>query len=294
MGWSGFDSTKPTDTRRWDGADNDIRTNFAAIGSVFKDVDQYASLAAAIASIGSEVTTLSVSSSQTITANVTFPSTMTLRFHPGGVFVQDDAWTVTINGPLEAGLTQIFSGFAKGEVTFGRGAVQFVRPEWWQVNTTPGTTVMTTAMNSACNLSLPVRLLPTHYIASVIHDTGTTSLRGPGGGSESSPTAAGLPMIEAENSGEDAWTERAVAAGASWGVPLLIEDVVVNGNSKDKGGFVFGHPTTYAAGYEALGRVTIQRCAFLACTRAIYHPWGNIGNRYYDNLFRGGDYGVFV
>jgi hypothetical protein len=48
-------------------------------------------------------------------------------------------YTLTINGPFEAGLYQVFSGFAAGDVT---GTFKEVYPEWWGNNTVPGTTDM--------------------------------------------------------------------------------------------------------------------------------------------------------
>ena len=42
--------------------------------------------------------------------------------------------SLTINGPFEAGLYQVFSGFKAGEVTFADGSVKEVYPQWWGGN----------------------------------------------------------------------------------------------------------------------------------------------------------------
>ena len=55
--------------------------------------------------------------------------------------------TVAINGPFDAGLYQVFSGFSAGDVTFGTAGK--VYPKWWGENTTPGTTDMTDEILSA-------------------------------------------------------------------------------------------------------------------------------------------------
>jgi hypothetical protein len=52
-----------------------------------------------------------------------------------------------IDCPFDSGLYRLFS--TATSVTFGRGSVRRVCPEWWQANTTPGTTDMTAAINAA-------------------------------------------------------------------------------------------------------------------------------------------------
>jgi hypothetical protein len=63
----------------------------------------------------------------TISNNVTL--TQGLRIPYGATLSIDSGKTLTINGPLEAGLYQIFSG--SGTVSFGTGALDRVYPQWW-------------------------------------------------------------------------------------------------------------------------------------------------------------------
>jgi len=91
------------------------------------DVRAYASIDAAVTAIGSTTAVLFVPNSQTLTANLTIPSTMTLAIAKGGMLVKASTYTVTINGHLDAGLYQIFSGFDAGNVT----GLKEARPEWW-------------------------------------------------------------------------------------------------------------------------------------------------------------------
>ncbi len=99
------------------------------------DVRAYASINAAITSIGSAKKTLLVPNAQTLTASLTIPSTLALQIINGGSIVKASTYTLTINGPFEAGLYQVFSGFSVGDVTFlsgaVKGAVKEVYPEWW-------------------------------------------------------------------------------------------------------------------------------------------------------------------
>ncbi len=90
------------------------------------------SLSAAIASLGSTVCTLLIPTQVTMTQNSTVPTTMALAIVKGGSIVTT-GYELTLNGPLEAGIYQIFSG--TGEVHFGRGSIDEAYPEWWGAGT---------------------------------------------------------------------------------------------------------------------------------------------------------------
>ena len=120
--WSSFDNTKPANTRRWDKADDDIRTNWDALEGVFVDSSQYASLTAAIADIGATETRLFISEAETLTGSITFPATLTVVFLRGGSIAAASTYTVTFNGQLvDLSHEQIFSGFTASDdyITFG-------------------------------------------------------------------------------------------------------------------------------------------------------------------------------
>jgi len=105
--------------------------------------------ALAVAAIGSTSSVLYIPNEQSVTGDVTVPATLTLKFSPGGFLNIATTKTATINGNIEAGLTKIFSCVGTGKVVFGAGAVKEVYPEWWETNTTPGTTDMTVAIQAA-------------------------------------------------------------------------------------------------------------------------------------------------
>jgi hypothetical protein len=50
------------------------------------------------------------------------------------------SYTVTFNGPFEAGQFQVFSGFSPGDVTFGTGAASEAYAEWWGIEDGKDTT----------------------------------------------------------------------------------------------------------------------------------------------------------
>jgi len=87
----------------------------------------------------------------TITDNLTIPSNVTLLPEPGAILQIATTKTLTINGPFQANLNQVFSCTGTGQVVFGAGAVKEAYPEWWAVNTSPGTTDMTAAIQAATN-----------------------------------------------------------------------------------------------------------------------------------------------
>jgi len=97
--------------------------------SFINDSTNYADLDTAIADIGSTKTTLYVTGNTTVTANLSVPSTLTLRFHRQGALVIGAGITATINSPIEAGRHQIFTG--AGTAAFGAGTVDAIKPEWF-------------------------------------------------------------------------------------------------------------------------------------------------------------------
>jgi hypothetical protein len=108
----------------------------------------YANLGAAITDIGAAPATLYIDSAIDLTANLVIPATLSIVDTREGYIVQTAAFTLTINGPFIGYADLAFSGFSAAEVTFGNG-IERVLPEWWATNTTPGTTDMASAIQSA-------------------------------------------------------------------------------------------------------------------------------------------------
>lgn len=67
----------------------------------------------------------------TIDTDVTVPSNITLKIPSGALLQISTGITLTIDGPFEAGLYQVFSCTGTGKVLFGAGSVTYVRPEWF-------------------------------------------------------------------------------------------------------------------------------------------------------------------
>lgn len=79
---------------------------------------------------------------------LTFPSNATVEFSNGAKLSVNTGITVTINGPIDAGLYQIFSGV--GSVSMGSSLIPQVYPQWWGAKA-DGTTDDRNAVNSAVN-----------------------------------------------------------------------------------------------------------------------------------------------
>ena len=105
-------------------------------------------LGTAITAIGSAKTVLSIPAGNwPIAANLTVPANLTLKLAHGAVLTIATGKTLTINGPLEAGLYQIFSCTGTGKVMFGPGSIKAVLPQWCGA-TGDGTTDDTAALNA--------------------------------------------------------------------------------------------------------------------------------------------------
>jgi hypothetical protein len=99
-------------------------------GTIYYDADGYADINAAVTAIGATEAVLLVNSSQTLSANLTIPTTLTLAIFRGGDITKASTYTLTINGTLEAGNYKIFESFTgSGDVDITGNAI--VRPEWW-------------------------------------------------------------------------------------------------------------------------------------------------------------------
>jgi len=127
-------------------------------------IGQYASsLNTAISTIGSIKATLVVDETVTLTANATVPSTLHLVFLRDGKITLGN-YNLVVNGPLTAGLFQIFEENGTGSVSFGSNSVSQVYPQWWGA-TGDGSTDDTSAIQSAIDTGKTIYLAPGMYIS---------------------------------------------------------------------------------------------------------------------------------
>jgi len=104
---------------------------------------------------------------------------VTWKVVPGAILQIATGITLTISGPFEAGLYQVFQCDGTGKVVFGNGSVKEVYPEWWATNTDPVNTDMTVAIQSAINTLKPSVLSASQYkVTDTLYFSDTCSLKG--------------------------------------------------------------------------------------------------------------------
>ncbi|MBA7562988.1 hypothetical protein ES708_04641 [subsurface metagenome] len=86
-----------------------------------KNVNLYGGLTAAVASIGATETTLLITDAQTVTADLSIPTTMQLFVARGGDITVSAGKVLTINGTILAGAYQIFG--STGTVTYAGNGI---------------------------------------------------------------------------------------------------------------------------------------------------------------------------
>lgn len=187
-------------------------------------LSKFSNLSSAKVSIGSTPTKLVLDVPYT-TNTLTIPSTLQLAPEIQGVGTINIGKTLTIKSPFSAGMYQVFTG--SGTVTFGAGSIDFVHPDWFAINATPGVTDMTAAFlaaRKALSTTAPqgvIKLANTSYGVTSIVLSYETSLVGEGRGSHLVQIAGGedLPVIQWDNT----------AAEVSYPHIVRIENVKITG-----------------------------------------------------------------
>lgn len=116
-------------------------------------VGEFASFAAAVASIGSTPTTLLIPDEQTVSTSVVVPSTLNLEFTADGYLIVTSGHTVTINSKpnLTPGRRYFYGA---GSVVFGTDAASDgVNLGWWISPDTDATNAIDNALTSMGNCS---------------------------------------------------------------------------------------------------------------------------------------------
>lgn len=105
-----------------------IRTTASRLAETVYVSDYGGDLAAAVTAIGSQSRTLVVNDDCTFGANLSIPSNIELRCRKR-CRIYDSGFSLTVNGPFEAGKYKVFDGFSAGDVTFTW--LEETLPEWW-------------------------------------------------------------------------------------------------------------------------------------------------------------------
>ncbi len=105
------------------------------------------------ASVGTtnKVTVVLIPGTWTIDDDLTITSNISLKVQPGALLAISTTKTLTINGPFDAGLYQVFSCKGTGKVTFGNGSIESVNPQWFGLSESGAAAANTTALQNAIN-----------------------------------------------------------------------------------------------------------------------------------------------
>lgn len=110
------------------------------------------------------------------------------------------AGNITLSGKFTAPLRQVFD--VTGTLTISRGAVDYIYPDYFTTNTTPGTTDMTTAINAAWAAYEDIKISSENYLISApIEFDSINSITGSGAHSTITASHAGAMLQSA--SGDD-------------------------------------------------------------------------------------------
>jgi len=221
-----------------------------------------------------------------ISDDLTIASGIRLVFEAGAKIKIADTKTLTINGTIDAGLYQVFEyGGATSAVVFGAGSVKEVYPQWWGATgdgTTDDTTACQRALTAYRNVHFP-------------YGTYRMNCSAPGGS-----VAIGAWKISGDGM-QNTILKAAVTTSpvlmntyfAGWD-RCVIEDLELYGGGTREGvGFSFGNPAAYTTDAEYTGRTTFSRVSFRNFDKALYKPYGNIGNRVHDCNFASNNYGIY-
>ncbi len=256
-------------------------------------VSDYTSLTAAVTAIGSTVTELLCDSSTGITANTVIPATLKLTVMKTCT-INDTSGTLTINAPFDAGLYQVFAGFVSGNVTFGTGAVEAARPQWWGFSTTADASTNATALQSAIDSNAPIIRLPNgHYD----YSTGLTidrALRFEGAGSCQDNGEAGVSTTVLHYTGTGT-AIHIVGSGIVGKENIHLSDFSLVGNASALNGIQIGRALSGSDGLitkSSLTRVHIQ--GFTKTSASGLYVYSALEMTYTNVYAQGNYYGIYL
>jgi|GEM_PF-5554783 len=164
----------------------------------------YETLATALATIGSAPVSLMIPAGTVpITTNTTIPANVHLVVQRGGIFQVASGVTLTIQGPLQAGPYQIFSGAGTATLGAGSPSAHQIYPAWWYSGSGPWNAALTAAMTAAKNAG-GGKLVLTQDItlsSTYVHDYHYATLEGNGHRIDASAITSGTAIrISSSNS----------------------------------------------------------------------------------------------
>jgi hypothetical protein len=223
----------------------------------------YPTFAAAVATLNSAGTNCILrlpAGTHAVSADLIVNSNISLKPERGAILTIANTKTLTINGPIDAGLYQVFACTSSGKVDFGEGSVEKVYPEWWGIATDAATML---AFQAAVNTGLRVMV------------TGQYTLDNSASALMLSNTTNAYATLEGAHGWSASWLEFTSTAhpgiqyGFTTGLPnITIKNLALYGpTGTTAGNFGFYFP---AASYDA-ARIVIKD--------VLIRNWGDDGIR---------------
>ena len=250
------------------------RTHAQALQLIKHQGHSYASFADAVTAIGSAKETLIVSSNAVVSTAVNVPSTLHVRVIGSGQFTKSGSGAITFNGPFEAPLRQVFSGFAAGEIRLGSGAVNEAYPQWWGAKGN-GASDDTSAIQAAIDSCNRVVVPPGQYkITSTLLVNNRMGFRLTGAGIKTTSMVAGTPkmvLFRVRNSMYSSFSDIFLNGNSIATSALVLDQIspgatyVTNTDTFDRMWFGYAAGTTVVIGDDNNGQVdniTFNECIF--------------------------------
>ncbi len=283
---------------------------WGAVGDGVTD-DSPAFIAAIAAAAGREILVVGTDASYKLSENVTVGGGVRIRFQQGSLLSIDNTKIFAVNGLLEAGQHQIFSG--AGTVTFAIGSCKELLPQWWGAvgdgvadDTAEVQAALTAAELTVRKVFMPAGSYLTSSPLSIRYGTKfigagreiTEIIVSGGNGINITIVVDGEPYESAIVRGMRLYSTATPVEGIGISVigvrDALIEDVWIGGwysgnENTDKYGFEKGIELKTAACYYT----TVRRCMLFRNTYGVY--LGNTANscRILDNVLWYNDYGIY-
>jgi len=221
-------------------------------------LSDYDSLDDMLTDLGSTETTVFVDTVGTLTADTTFPSTLHIIMLKGGAFTLG-AYDLTINGPFDASVSQVFNCASSGVVK----GLSEARPEWWGIDGTADDVQINAAAASLTAGGVVILSKRDYSLDATISIPSSVTLRGVGRkASRLVINTAGIVAVTPVTSGSD----------------IAIEDLGITGtnpitSNNEKGiyattvtrlhvrGCYFEH-LPYSVKYDGCIRSSVRECDF--------------------------------
>jgi hypothetical protein len=140
----------------------------------------YPTLASAVSTIGPVSATIVLPAGSYVGDGITVPANIVIRPLKGALITVSSRATFTINGQLQAPVSQIFSCSGTGKVVFGSSSVDEIYPEWWGYST-DAAAAFTAAIQTGKTVRLQTgKTYPITTSVAVASTTGVQIIGGPG------------------------------------------------------------------------------------------------------------------